>query len=107
MANAAGIEPRCEINRRILGYVLVRLTIRILLFSQPFDLRDQLIDLFRRELSGKLGHVTFPVADNVSEIIAGRARYAFRSKRRPPKMSSRGGLSMTFCAMFLVNGIVS
>ena len=81
--------------------------IRILLFRQSFDLRDQLIDFFRRQLSGELGHMTFPVADDVAQIVAGRGGNLFRCERRSSKVSPRSSLAVAFFAVFLVNGIVN
>jgi hypothetical protein len=79
----------------------------VLLFRNSFDLRDQLFDFFRREFSGELGHVTFPGADDVAQIIAGRGSNLFRCERRSPKVSSRSSLPVTFFAISLVNRIVN
>lgn len=82
-------------------------TIRFLWFAQSFDLRDQLIDFFRSEFSGKLRHVPLPIADHVAQIIAGCRHYARRCQRRSPEASSRSSLPVTLCAICFVNGIVN
>ena len=78
-----------------------------LLFAQSFDLRDQLIDFFRRQLSGELGHMTFPVADDVAQIVAGCGGNLFRCERRSSKVSPRSSLAVAFFAIVLVNRIVN
>lgn len=74
-------------------------------FIQCVDLRYQLIDLFRREFPGKLGHMTFSVANDVAQLFAGDGCRLFGYERRSSKVPSRSSDPVAFCAVPLVNRI--
>jgi hypothetical protein len=73
---------------------------------QSVDLRYQLIDLFRRELPGKLGHMTFSVANEIAQLFAGDGCSFFGYERRSSKVPSRSSVPVAFCAVSLVNRIM-
>ena len=69
------------------------------LFLSFPDLPHQRVNLFRRQLGGKLGHPVLAVADDVEEFIIGCGFHFRRDERRPREMSALRSFPVTLRAI--------
>lgn len=73
---------------------------------QRFDLLDERVDFFRRQLAAKLWHVAFAVGnDRVQVIGSGGMDFLVGNKRRPVHKAALGIVSVTADAVFLKDRI--
>jgi hypothetical protein len=75
-----------------------------MLFTLGADLVDKSIDFRRLKFTLELGHVMFPIGDDVAEIVS-RHRTGFRRYQGWPSHEvASGGLAVAFGAVFLIDG---
>ena len=75
------------------------------LFTLRADLFDESIDFGGLKLSLELGHVMFPIGDDGPEIVGGHGRRFPRHQRWATHEMTFGRLTMTFGAIFLIDGV--
>ena len=83
----------------VLGSVLLSLNLL------DFNLLDQSVDFFWRELACEFRHATFAVADDVAQVVQGGGGGFFGSERWSGEVAALGGFAVTFGTVLLEHGI--